>query len=39
MLDVDLIGLTYTITWRTLCVDLIGPYTIKGKNISRCNRL
>ena len=23
----------------TLCVDLIGPYTIKGKDISRCYRL
>ena len=23
----------------TLYVDLIGPYTIKGKDISRCNRL
>jgi hypothetical protein len=21
-----------TITWRVLCVDLIGPYTLKGKD-------
>jgi len=43
MLDVDLIGLwsAYTINWGVLCVDLIGPYTytIKGKDISQCNRL
>jgi len=29
----------YTIILETLCVDLIGPYTIEGKDISRCNRL
>ena len=31
----------YTINWGVLCVDLIGPYTytIKGKDISQCNRL
>jgi hypothetical protein len=22
----------YTITWECLCVDLIGPYTLKGKD-------
>jgi hypothetical protein len=21
-----------TVPWRTLCVDLIGPYTLKGKD-------
>jgi hypothetical protein len=25
----------YTITWECLCVDLIGPYTLKGKDNSQ----
>ncbi len=25
----------YTISWECLCVDLIGPYTLKGKDNSR----
>ena len=30
---------TYAILWKVLSVDLTGLYTIKGKDISRCNRL